>query len=331
MRSVAHQRFVLPLVPLAILALAATARAADDVVVEEQPPVPAPAPMPMVIPRIQVQMQQLQVPGIAGAVRREPCLGIVTGPVAAPLRAQLDLPEGVGLVVEAVAEDGAAARGGLRKFDVLRKFDDQIVCTSEQLTTLVRAAGKGKKVALGVTRGGREAVVEVVIDERDVPVQPPFAAAGGGQFGGLPGMPLDLEAILDGAIPEGLPGLGADVRAQVQRQVQEALAQAQAGDGPGGNAQARVLQIFPGGVQRVVVVADGAGSVEIREQDLQRTVTIKDADGTEVYSGPLDTDADRAAIPEEFRERVGKVEAQLDGGRAPAPAPAAEADPDDEI
>ena len=67
--------------------------------------------------------------------------------------------------------------------------------------------------------------------------------------------------------------------------------------GFGGQAQARVLQIYPGGgSQKVIVHSDQRGTVEIRETDGKRTVTVKDPAGQEVHAGPLDTDADRAAI-----------------------------------
>ena len=323
-----------------ITALAALppAHGADDVVAEEKPPVAAPQPQVRIMPpRIRIQMQQMQqLPGqaaapVAGEVRREPYLGLVTGPVAEQVRAQLEIPEGIGLAVEAVAKDGPAGRGGVKKFDILRKFDDQLVCTAEQLSALVKAAGKGKEVALTVTRGGKEEVVKVLIDDRQVAVGVPAAPAAG--VAGV--LPLDLGGLLGEALPEGLPGIGDDVRLQIQRQVQEALDQAgaQAGAGGfGGNAQARVLQIYPGGgSQKVVVNSDQRGTVEIRETDGKRTVTVKDPTGKEVHAGPLDTEADREQVPEAFRGMVGEVEGRLGGQAKPAQKSAEKPAADDEI
>ena len=121
------------------------------------------------------------------------------------------------------------------------------------------------------------------------------------------------------------------MRLQIQRQVQEALDQAGAG-GFGGNAQARVLQIYPGGgSQKVVVNSDERGTVEIRETDGKRTVTVKDPTGKEVHSGPLDTDADREQVPEAFRGMVGEVEGRLGGRAKPAQKSAEKPAADDEI
>ncbi|NCX97705.1 MAG: PDZ domain-containing protein [Planctomycetia bacterium] len=320
---------------LAALLALPSAHGADDVVAEEQPPVAAPQPGVRILPRIRIQMQQMQQAQgqapVAAEVRREPYLGLVTGPVAEQVRAQLAIPDGIGLAVEAVAKDGPAGRGGVKKFDILRKFDDQLVCTAEQLSALVKAAGKGKEVALTVTRGGKEEVVKVLIDDRQVAVGGPAAPAAG--VAGV--LPLDLGGLLGEALPDGLPGIGDDVRLQIQRQVQEALDQAEAqaaAGGFGGNAQARVLQIYPGGrSQKVVVNSDQRGTVEIRETDGKRTVTVKDPAGKEVHSGPLDTEADREQVPEAFRGMVGEVEGRLGGGAKPAQKSAEKPADDDEI
>jgi hypothetical protein len=323
-------RRVIPLSLVAILACA-VAHAADDVIIEETQPAP-PAPRPqlfMMPPRVRIQMQQMQeqnnAPG-AGETRVEPYLGLVTGPVNEQVRAQLEIPEGIGLAVEAVAKDGPAGRGGVKQFDILKKFDDQLVCTAEQLSALVKAAGKGKEAKLTVIRAGKEQQLDVLIDEREVAVGGPAAPP----FAGLAGMPLELEGLLGDMLPPGIPGFGDDIRAQVQQQVQEALEQAQAG-GFGGNAGARVLQIYPGGrSQNVVVVADQRGTIEIRETDGERTVTVKDPSGKEVHTGPLDSDADREKVPEAFRGMVEEVEGRLGGGgREPARGKAAEQPADD--
>lgn len=311
--------------------LAAPSRAADDFVQEDTPPVAAPQPGFLLMPPLRLEMRQLQQQAAEAPpaqTRKAAYLGVATRPLAPELRAQTDLPAGVGLLIDAVSPGSPAARGGLERFDVLHKFDDQLVCAAEQLTALVEAAGKDKEVALTLLRGGRQQVVTVTLGEREVAV----AAAGGPPlgvepFGGLAGgagLPFDLGELLGGAFAEGLPGFGGDVQAQVQRQVQEALEQVQA-QALGGDVQARVLQIYPGGgrSQSVTVMSDGDGSVEIRDTDGERTVTIKDPTGREIYSGSLAGDADREQVPEAFRDKVRSAEERLGGRRQPRQKPAA--------
>jgi hypothetical protein len=86
-------------------------------------------------------------------------LGVVLGPVDESLAAQLDLPEGVGVLVRAVMPDSPAAKAGVRQHDVLHYFNDQLLVNEPQLQTLVRQAGIGAEVTLKLLRKGRSETV----------------------------------------------------------------------------------------------------------------------------------------------------------------------------
>ena len=318
---------------------------ADDDVVKEDGPMPPPAQAPVfngqvpgarviIMPGLRLQVGgqgQLQVQGnmrvpaqVApdGEVRREVFLGVVATEVSPPVRAQIDLPEGVGLSIDAVAAGGPAEKAGVRQFDVIHKFNDQVVCSPEQLTTLVKVAGSGTRVPLTLVRGGREKVVEAVLEDHEV------GAAGEGEVvvGAVPGV-LNLQQM----IPQGLNanGLGPQVQADIERKVAEALARAGAGGrlpgfAPGavpgalppfavppvvaGNVRAQVLTIGPN-AQSATVVSDARGTVEIRTAGGKKTVTVKDPTGKEVHVGPLDTDEDLVKVPDDYREWVREVDA----------------------
>jgi hypothetical protein len=66
----------------------------------------------------------------------------------------LNLPAGVGLLVERVDENGPAAKV-LQKKDVLHKFDDQLLVNHEQLQALLRTHQPGDIVTLTVIRDGQ--------------------------------------------------------------------------------------------------------------------------------------------------------------------------------
>jgi len=288
--------------------------AADDVVRDDPPTPPRRAPG-----RVRPQMGQLPErpaddPGRV-PTRRAAYLGVATRPLPPELRAHLGLPVGVGLLVDTVAPGSPAARTGVQQFDVVHRFDDQLVCATEQLAALLEVAGKGKDVALTLVRGGREQVVTVKLEEREVPLagpnQPAVMPFGGPPFGAPP-----FGGIVGGPMPFPMPGPiapdNAELLRQMQQQVQEALGQAQAharaggpGGGVGGNAQAHAQQIGPGGhSQRMSVVSDDDGSIELRETDGVRSVRVKDRAGREVYAGPLGEEADWGRIPEDYREKV---------------------------
>lgn len=285
----------------------------------------------------------------SGKAMKTAYLGVVTAPVPPQLRAQLELPEGMGLSVEAVADDSPAAKAGIRRYDVLKKFNDQMLCAQEQLSVLVKAAGKDAKVSLVFLRGGREQDVTVTMGEHDEP------DGGKAQFSinGVPGLSVevhDLEKILKegaagGFLAEALgrvlgsdaPKVGAagiqqnwdelrkrneqrnkELEAQVDaamKKAQEAAKKAREAAeqaGAAGSARAQVFSFYPGAQsQSVVTMVDGDGTVEISDSNGKRSVKIRDASGREIHSGALNTEADHDAVPEKFRAKVKEAESRI--------------------
>jgi len=292
-----------------------------------------------------------------GQPKKSAYLGVVTSALSPQLRAQLNLAEGMGLSVDAVAKDSPAEKAGLKQYDVLRKFNDQQLCAQEQLAVLVNAAGKGAKVTLGVIRGGKEQNLEAMLGEHEGP------APGQVQFSvnGVPGVPMDvhdLEKHLGETVARA--GLNGIYRAmtdsqpkepasggiherwdehqkamqQKQKEIQEHVAsevrKAQEAARKAGADRAGFTQLFsvyPAQSKtshKVVVLTDDDGTLELTDADGQRTVKIKDSSGQEVYSGPLNSAADHQAIPEKYRAKAAKAEDHLK--EAPLP-PAAKIKP----
>lgn len=94
-------------------------------------------------------------------------LGVATSPVSDTLRAQLNLPANVGLVVCFVAEGSPAEAAGLAVHDVIEKLDDQVVINPEQFSVLVTSHDPGDRINLGIVRGGDSRVIEVTLGETD--------------------------------------------------------------------------------------------------------------------------------------------------------------------
>jgi hypothetical protein len=228
------------------------------------------------------------MPPIAGmphAGHHQPAFGIMTVPVGPQLQAQLNLPDGMGLIVEQLDPAGAAAAAGLKRFDILRKFDDQILCSPQQLAALAKAAGKGKQVNLTVIRAAREQEVAVTLGD---PEAKAVAMATGGR--------AEAHARAEAG---GWPHAGG-------RAAGQAGGQSRGSAGQGGHWETHHTQ-------RAVAESDDRGTVEIQETDGRRTVRVKDPSGREVHAGPLDTDADWEAVPEAFRGMVRDVAGKLGG------------------
>ncbi len=79
------------------------------------------------------------------------------------LRSQLAIPKGQGVVVVQVARNGAAARAGIKKHDVLLTVDNQPLAKGEDLNRALKAA-KGQGVAIKLLRAGGMVVVTVQPD-----------------------------------------------------------------------------------------------------------------------------------------------------------------------
>ena len=128
------------------------------------------------------------VDGTAARVQTQivPFLGIATTQTMPEQRAQVHLPEGVGLTVQKVMSESPAARAGLQKYDVLHKFNDQLLVNDPQFRVLLRLQRGGDKIKLTVIRRTIEIEtdvvkptvirrpveieVDVVLDQKEVPV-----------------------------------------------------------------------------------------------------------------------------------------------------------------
>lgn len=66
-----------------------------------------------------------------------------------------DLLPGIGFLVTSVDKDGPAEKAGLAAFDVIWKFDGQLLVNESQLAALLRLRAPGDDVKLGGFRGGQ--------------------------------------------------------------------------------------------------------------------------------------------------------------------------------
>ena len=53
---------------------------------------------------------------------------------------------------------------------------------------------------------------------------------------------------------------------------------------------------------------DGEGSIEMKMSEGQRELKIRDKEGKLLFEGPYDNEIDKAAVPEEYRERVERLD-----------------------
>jgi S1-C subfamily serine protease len=93
-------------------------------------------------------------------------LGVETVAADDTLRAQLKLPDGVGLAVKHV--EGPAKDAGVQQHDVLYKLNDQLLINTAQLVVLVRTFKPGDKVELTVIRQAQPVQLSATLVEKEV-------------------------------------------------------------------------------------------------------------------------------------------------------------------
>jgi hypothetical protein len=147
---------------------------------------------------------------------------------APALRTQLAIPDGQGLVIENVAPDGPAAKGGIKQYDVLLRAGDRPLGTVLDLIDAVNKAQE-KELAVELMRGGQKRTLSITPVKRPagVPFQVPVPGAGAAEmkilqdwmsrFGppAAPGGPFQIDIIQPGVIlppgtplPPGMQGMG---------------------------------------------------------------------------------------------------------------------------
>lgn len=263
----------------------------------------------------------------AGApAKKVPFIGVVTTPIAPAVRAQTDLGEDIGLSVESVAPDSPAAKAGIEPFDVLAKYDDQLLCAAVQLSALVKRTGSGNTATLTVIRRGKEMPIEVTVGEHVGTVRLVLegAAAQHGQPDVaspaiVPGRAVD-GPLLFRFEPLGQPGTAAQQPGPGGRMMQPRVVPGVPVPPPNAAAQPnqRFFLVNPAVTrqsQSTSMHSDDRGQVIFRETDGVGTVTVLDRGGAVEYQGPWGGADDVGKVPEDLRGRVEEAA----GRRAQAP------------
>jgi len=118
-------------------------------------------PLRWTFERAQGRFHEVVRPGPAGFV------GLNATLLPRELSAHLSLPEDTGLLVEVVAKDSPAEKGGLQANDVLAKFDDQILIDPHQFSVLVANKKEGDTVKITYIRKGETHEASIVIGMRE--------------------------------------------------------------------------------------------------------------------------------------------------------------------
>lgn len=216
-------------------------------------------------------------------------LGVGTTAVPDILFEHLGLKPGEGVMIESLQDESPATQAGIKVGDIITRFSGKPVESTLDLGEKIRAHKPGDKVKVDVIQKGKPAVLDVTLTERP------------------PGLidPAMLE-LLDRPGVEKLNNRVDDLRLRVQ------------------GLQMQMLNIAPGNLPMLGGGINVNGGGELRLRDQEGSVGYKtDGDGTEitvrdhndkiVWSGPWDTDQDKAAAPENIRSRIERFNIRPNG------------------
>ncbi len=281
--------------------------------------------------------QPKQAPG-AGVFKIETAtqgtyLGVAMDAIPAVLRAQLNLPEGIGVVVSFVAKGSPAEKAGLKANDVITQMDDQLIVNAEQLQTLIKSKKPGDAVNLTYYRQGKEHMAKAKL------------AKGALTAGGVrPPQPLRLE---NGEwkpfnVPNGLglmkqfplqPGNQEDLQKALEqlREQLENMPNIQPGQLPKGfnfqfgfpGGQGFQIPPMPEGVPgkpgfnaniaSSVTIADNTGNYTLKTNNGKKHFTAKDKNGDELFDGPVDNEKQRDALDRHLIKKLEQLEGMGNG------------------
>ena len=225
-------------------------------------------------------------------------IGVNTSSASPALQKQLQLPAGVGLVVDSFEAGSPADKAGVKEYDVLHKLDDQLLINSEQLGVLIRAMQPGKDVKLTVIREGESKVLTVKLGEREVP-------------------PMRL-SFADGMLTMSRLDTvrGFSVDAVEPNQIFTGTLRLQTPDGKQELTAARIT------------IENDKHKMTVSSPEGRKHLRVDDKEGKVLFDGPISTPQELEKVPAELRQAYTdilkdySVEALPPPQQPPTPAPA---------
>lgn len=247
-------------------------------------------------------------PNEAPAIQQNaPFLGVVSAAVPQMLAEHLDLKSGEGVIIRSLVPNGPAANAGMAVNDVIIRVEGDAVGSPQELSEKIAAHPVGHVITLDLIHRGKPTTVKVTLGTR------PAGVAG---FDPLPQGPLNLDGIpqdLADRIREAIEGnlgkldLLGENGPQMPPNMEEALrGLKQRMEGAMGQGFLAPEGAAAGNVQgeATVRLKDHDGSIEVKSKDGGKEVTVRDREDNIRWSGPWDTDQDKAAAPADVRSRV---------------------------
>ena len=233
-------------------------------------------------------------------------LGVMVRSLDSASAADMNLQKGAGLKVAYVAP-GSPAEGQINKGDVLTHIDGNLLVNRAQLNTMIRAKAPGDSVALDVVSDSGAEKVTVTLAEHE---RKSFAGSKMMQLGALEGAaPFVFMSSTNGACIDkdkiqahiqsfvgGLDGNGGSISVQIEDMLKNMNLQDMAVNA---NGVFSSMDISAAAVSSLTNSEDGSVLTYTTSNDSHH-VKIVGKDGEVIFDGPIDTDEQLDAVPDDY-------------------------------
>jgi serine protease Do len=226
-------------------------------------------------------------------------LGVVSSDIPDMLADHLGLKPSEGIVVRSLVPDGPAAKAGVTIYDVITKVGGKAIGSPADISSEISGHKPGDKLALDLIHKGKPATVEVTLGTR--PAEMADAGAKTLDQLDMDGLPKELADRLRGMFQNNAGGMNLQMD-KALRDLQKNMLGAMNGKPDAeGAPQVRIQS------NATVKMSDKLGSVEVQSKDKSKEVVVRDKEGNVTWQGPWDTAQDKAAAPDDVRERIDAV------------------------
>lgn len=235
-----------------------------------------------------------------------PFMGVVTAEVPEMLADHLGLSERSGIIIRTVCPDSPAEKAGLSVNDVVTKLNGDPVANTDDFSSTVRSRKVGDRLRIDLIHKGKPAKVEVTLRARPADA----TAQLNNQETYLGGIPRNRAERLRGLFeqnngsidPRDLRSLRESRFEDSFRRMQDRMNRAFGDNGALGTGEGISF-----GQNSTIRLMDGNGSVEILSSKGDTRVSVRDRGNKVVWSGAWNSEEDKAAAPDDIRERIGRM------------------------
>ena len=232
-------------------------------------------------------------------------LGVAGGSMPDILAQHLEVEKG--LVIDHVVPDSPAGNANFKEKDVILEVGDKKVGSQSELRNVIKSKAPGESLEITIVRSGKKIKQKVVLGERPEPKRDLAARGPDSIFKELRKMKM-----------KSFFGKGSELQDEEIEKLMKQIAEKnwskepfklkQAFESSGGDFKFSFGENnVKNGMTQKITISDKSGKLSLIEDEKGESVRAEDLEGNLIFEGPMNTEEERALIPEDIMKRVGKL------------------------